>query len=91
MAKRHEIEGATIEVGDAIYFVPTRELKAYRVPDAVAKEFQPALKVGDRPQKTPGNGSIVSVRASFGHVGLEPDRYSGPFTEEDFITVSRLH
>jgi hypothetical protein len=91
MAKAYEIQGATLEIDGVVYFIPTRELKAYRVPDAVAPEFRPALKVDAKGRTTPGGGTIAAVRAAFGYLPLDKQRYSGPFTSEDFITVSRLH
>lgn len=91
MAKKYEIQGATLEVDGAVYFIPTRELKAYRVPDAVTPDFRPALKVDAKGQPTPGGGTIAAVPAAFGYIPLDKQRYSGPFTSEDFITMSRLH
>jgi hypothetical protein len=85
MAKQFEMEGATIEVEGRTYIIPTRELNAYRIPDELARELRASLKAEDSPH------SVTALKGVFGCIPLDKQQYSGPFTEEDFITVSRTH
>lgn len=91
MTKKYEIEGATLEVEGAVYFVPASELKAYRLPKKFAPDFRPWLAPSFKGPTAVGGGPLGPVRATYGYVPIEKDRYSGVFTEEDFITYSRVH
>jgi len=90
-AKKYEIQGAAMEIEGVVYFIPPRELKAYRVPDAIASDFRPWLTPHFKGRPHIEGGPLGPIRASFGYVPLDKQRYSGPFTSEDFITVRRVH
>ena len=85
MAKQYEMEGATLEYDGRMYIIPKRDLNAYRVPDDVARELRASLKADDSPH------SVVPIEAGFGCIPLDKNRYPGAYTEEDFITFSRIH
>lgn len=88
--KEYEVQGATIEVDGVVYFIPRRELKAYKVPKKMASDFRPWLAPAYKDRPRPIGGPIGPVRASFGYVPLDRQQYSGAFTSEDFITMSRV-
>lgn len=90
MPKKYEIQGATLEVDGAVYFIPASDLKAYRMPKKFASDFRPWLAPNFKGTAAVGGGPLGPVRAAYGYVPIDKDRYSTVFTSEDFITLTRV-
>ena len=87
-------QGIAVHLDGAVYFIPSEELAAYRIPDAAAGALRDDLcSIGDDVAGFAAPGARVPFEPLKAAFGVLPSQVPVPrmgYTSQDFITFTRV-